>query len=110
MRADAVFSVGETILLGLDCAAGDFNSVTAIAATIKRARNGEIPPASDPVAGTFTITNRAAAPPIPIGWTLTLLAGLPSAGLFCVDARLTVAGGKIVTSAVFVQIEEAVTS
>jgi hypothetical protein len=108
VRAHAIFQRGETISLALDHVQTD-GPVTAVSALIKRARNGRVPPKEEPAAGAFTVTARAANGAIPAGWDLVIAAGLPEAGLYVTDVKMTVAGGTYVTEALFIEIAESVT-
>lgn len=108
------FQRGETISLALDAVSGDPLSVTAISAVMKAVTPGRSSVnAGAPVAATFTLTPRAAAGDIPPGWTLTIPAVISAgliAGAYLADAKLSVAGGVIVTESVAIRIKESVSA
>jgi hypothetical protein len=108
------FQRGETILLALDALEGDPGTVTAISANMKAVPAGRtMAPASAPVASSFTISSRAATSVDPAGWTLTISATQSAAlkpGAYVADARLTVAGGVIITEPVAIRLREAVSA
>ena len=93
------FRVGEDIAIALDAIAGDTTAVTAIVAKMKPALVGDNRLMLDDDATAIPLT---AAPQAVAGagWTI-LLSGAQSAtlepGLYGIDARLTVAGGIVIT-------------
>lgn len=107
------FQRGETISIALDAVTGDPHAVTTISAVMKALPIGRTTlPDDAPVAASFVITPRAAEGENPAGWTLTLAASV-SAGLapgnYLADARLSIAGGVIVTEPVAIRIKPSVT-
>ena len=108
------FQRGETLLLALDAVDGDPALVSSISAHIKAVPAGRtMAPASAPVVATFAITPRVANGEIPAGWTLSLSAAQSSdmtPGAYVADARLTVAGGVIITEPVAIRLREAVSA
>ena len=109
-----IFQRGETISLALDAVSGDPLSVSAISAAMKAVAPGRTSvSAGAPVAALFTVTPRAAAGEIPPGWTLTIPAAISAgliAGAYLADAKLSVAGGVIVTESVALRIKESVSA
>jgi hypothetical protein len=109
-----IYQRGETISLALDAVSGDLAQVSAIVAQLKAVPPGRTSvPAGAPVAANFTVTPRAAAGEIPAGWTLTIAAAASSAlvaGAYLADARLTVAGGVIVTDSVAMRLRDSVSA
>lgn len=107
------FQRGETLSLALDAVTGDPLAVTAIDAVLKAVPPGRTGVQDGaPVAATFSISPRSALGDIPPGWTLTIAAGISATlapGAYLADARLTVAGGVIVTEPVAVRIKPSVT-
>jgi hypothetical protein len=108
------FQRGETISLALDAVTGDSLSVTAISAAMKAVAPGRTSvSAGTPVAAAFTISPRAAQGDIPPGWSLTVDAAASAAlavGNYLADARLSVAGGVIITESVAIAIRESVSA
>ena len=109
-----IYQRGETISLALDAVTGDPAQVTAISAAMKAVPPGRSEaPASAPVSASFAIAARPAVGDVPPGWTLTIPA-LVSAGLapgsYVADARLTVAGGVIVTESVTIRLRQSVSA
>lgn len=109
-----VFQRGETISLALDAVTGDPATVSAISAQLKAIPPGRTSaPPGEPIAASFTISPRSASGDDPAGWTLVLTAAT-SAGLlpgsYLADARLTVAGGVIVTEPVAIRIRQSVSA
>ncbi len=93
------FRIGEDIAIALDAITGDTSAVTAIGVAMKPALVGD---------NRLMLDNEATAIPLSAapqafagaGWTI-LLSGAQSAalepGLYGIDARLTVAGGIVIT-------------
>jgi hypothetical protein len=108
------FQRGETILLALDALEGDPGQVTSINAAMKAVPAGRtMAPASAPVVANFTIASRVATSVNPAGWTLSLSAAQSAAlvpGAYVADARLTAAGGVIITEPVAIRLREAVSA
>jgi hypothetical protein len=108
------FQRGETILLALDALSGDPASVTDISAAMKALPPGRTSvDAGAPAAAVFAITPRAALGDIPAGWNLTLAAAssaLLAPGTYLADAKITVAGGVIITDAVAIRIQPSVSA
>jgi hypothetical protein len=109
-----VFQRGETISLALDALSGDPAAVSAIIARLKAVPPGRahVPPGA-PVAAEFDIVDRPAAGEIPAGWTLTIPAAESAAlspGPYLADARLDVAGGRVITESVAIRIRESVSA
>ncbi len=108
------FQRGETILLALDALEGDPGQVTTISAHIKAVPAGRtMAPASAPILADFAIANRVATSTDPAGWTLSLSAAQSAAlapGAYVADARLTLAGGVIITEPVAIRLREAVSA
>lgn len=102
-----IFTRGETVVLALDALAGDPQTVSAISAKLRAMSPGRttISP-SAPVAGTFTVSARAANGGVPAGWDLVLSTGSLAAGRYGADARLEIAGGVIITDMVLIEIRE----
>ncbi|SMF70485.1 hypothetical protein [Allosphingosinicella indica] len=113
MTKPYVFQRGETISLALDAIEGDAGSVSAIAADLRPLSNGRVEATEDaPIAASFTISDRAAEGDDPGGFNLVITAAFSadlSPGLYIADARVTVAGGVIVTDPVTLRIAEPVT-
>lgn len=93
------FRVGEDIAIALDAIAGDTAAVSAIVAKMKPALVGDNRLMLDDAATAIPLS----ATPQAIagaGWTIAL-AGTQTAllepGLYGIDARLTVAGGVVIT-------------
>ena len=108
------FQRGETLLLALDAVDGDTALVSSISAAIKAVPVGRtMAPANASVVATFAITPRAANGEIPAGWTLSLSAvqsAVLSPGAYVADARLTVAGGVVITDPVAIRLRETVSA
>lgn len=109
-----VFQRGETISLALDALSGDPGAVSAILAKLKAVPPGRanVPPGA-PVAAEFAIASRVAEGEIPAGWTLTIPAAETAAlaaGPYLADAKLTVAGGTVVTESVAIRLRESVSA
>lgn len=84
------FHRGETIRLCLDAISGDPESVTGVTAQLRK-RRGNVLTGSEPVAGTFAVSERAATVDYPAGWDLALPPSVTSTlapGLYSADARL----------------------
>lgn len=113
MMMPYIFQRGETITLALDAVTGDPALVTDVAAVLKRLPAGQLTvPVGTAVAAAFDVVDRAADGSTPAGWTLTIDAATSAAlaaGGYQADARLTMAGGVIVTEAVSLRIRESVT-
>lgn len=109
-----VFQRGETISLALDTLSGDPATITTITAQLKAVPAGRTTvPAGVPEAATFDVSPRVAAGDVPAGWNLTIAAPVSAAllaGSYLADAKLTVAGGVIITDSVALRIRDAVTS
>lgn len=107
------FQRGETISLALDILTGDPLSVGAISAVMKAAVPGRTGVAPDaPVAAAFDIAARGANGDMPGGWNLTINAaqsGRLVPGNYLADAKLTVAGGAIITDSIAICIKAGVT-
>ena len=108
------FQRGETVSIALDAVQGDPLTVSSVTAAMKPVAAGRsmIDPAAA-VAANFTVTNRAAVPGIPAGWTLTLGAAVSAglaAGTYLADAKLVVAGGVTITEPVAIRMIDAVTA
>jgi hypothetical protein len=105
---------GETISLALDVVTGDPLSVTGINAAMKAVAPGRTSVnAGAPVAAVFAISPRAAQGDIPPGWNLTIDAttsGALGVGNYLADAKLTVAGGVVITESVAISIRESVSA
>lgn len=107
------FQRGETVSLALDAVQGDPATVTSVTAAMKVVAAGRtlVDPGAA-VAATFSVVNRAAAAPIPAGWTLTISAAVSAglaAGSYLADAKLVVAGGVTITEPVAIRMIDAVT-
>lgn len=108
MAADYIIRQGETLTLSLIAVEGDTSTVISASAKIKKAGpNQSIPPATEPVAGVFsvnTVTN---------GWEFTLTdeqTAFIATGIYAVDASLALVGGDVKkTNPVFVDIKRSVT-
>lgn len=91
------FRIGEDIAVALDAASGDPATVTAITARIKpaKATTSRIVLDDTATAIDMTVTSQGA-----VGWLVslsrTITATLP-AGLYGIDARLTIAGAVEMT-------------
>lgn len=106
------FDRGETISLAIDAPTGDVGLVTAFSAKMKAVPWGQTEPLpTDPVAAEFAVAAYPAAGDEPAGWTLTIAAGV-SAGLapgtYHADAKVTVAGGVIISDPVAIVIRQSV--
>ena len=93
------FRIGEDIAIALDAIAGDTAAVTAIGVGMKPALVGD---------NRLMLDDEAAAIPLSAapqavagaGWTIALSGAQSAAlepGLYGIDARLTVAGGVVIT-------------
>ena len=93
------FRIGEDIAIALDAISGDVAAVTAIGVAMKPALVGDNRLMLDDEAVATALSTAAQAAP-DAGWTISL-PGAQSAlllpGLYGIDARLTVAGGAIIT-------------
>jgi hypothetical protein len=109
-----IFQRGETILLALDCVTGDPLAVSAITASMKAVAPGRTGvDAGAPVAAAFAISPRAAQGDIPPGWTLTVDASASAqlaVGNYRADAKLSVAGGVVITESIPIAIRESVSA
>jgi hypothetical protein len=109
-----VFQRGETISLALDALTGDPLSVSAISASMKMLAPGRSSvDAGAPIAATFTVTPRSASASDPAGWNLTVSASISaglSPGTYLADARVSVGGGVIITSAIAIRIAPSVSA
>lgn len=109
-----IFQRGETIALALDAVTGDPLSVTAISAAMKMVAPGRTGVnAGAPVAALFAISPRAVQGETPPGWNLTVDAARSAAlaaGSYLADARLTVAGGVVITESVAISLRESVSA
>ena len=108
------FQRGETLLLALDAVGGDPLTVSAITASMKKVSPGRtgVSPGT-PVAANFDVVLRAAAGNIPAGWTLSIAAANSAAltaGSYLADARLSVAGGVVITESVAIRLVESVSA
>ena len=93
------FRVGETIAIALDAVAGDPATVTAIGVAMKPALVGDNRLMLDDAAAAITLSATPQAIPAS-GWTISLSGAQSAAlepGLYGIDARLTVAGGVVIT-------------
>ena len=93
------FRVGEDIAVALDAIAGDAAQVSAISVAMKPALVGDNRLMLDDAAAGIVLAAAPQAAP-GAGWTIAL-PGAQSAqlepGLYGIDARLTVAGGIVIT-------------
>ena len=93
------FRVGEDIAIALDAIAGDTVAVSAITVAMKPALVGDNRLMLDDEATAIPLSTAPQAV-AGAGWTI-LLSGAQSAalepGLYGIDARLTVAGGVVIT-------------
>ena len=93
------FRIGEDIVIALDAIAGDPAAVTAISVAMKPALVGDNRLMLDDEATAIPLSAAPQAAP-GAGWTIAL-AGAQTAllepGLYGIDARLTVAGGVVIT-------------
>lgn len=93
------FRVGEDIAVALDATAGDAAAVTAITVAMKPARVADNRLTLDDEAAATTLS--ASPQTVPgAGWTIALPGAqtrLLAPGLYGIDARLTVAGGVVIT-------------
>ena len=93
------FRVGEDIVIALDAIAGNSAAVAAISVAMKPARVGDNRLMLDDAATASGLTATPQAVP-GAGWTIAL-AGAQTAllepGLYGIDARLTIAGGVVIT-------------
>ena len=109
-----IFQRGETVSLALDAIGGDPLTVSQISARMKMVAPGRTGvSAAAPVAAVFDIIARAAAGEVPAGWMLTIDAATCaalSAGNYLADAKLTVAGGVVITDSIAVRIAESVSA
>ena len=108
------FSTGETIALALDWVGAtdaDVNASTNREAACKlmTGRTFEVPPETDPVAGTFVVSARAAANGVPAGFNLLMAAGLDTPGRYAVDVRWESGGVTVIADAVAFEIVPRVT-
>ena len=100
-----MFHRGETLSVALDCVSGDAAGVSAVTAAMKPLAAGRTAPDPAALAVPLTVTARAG------GWTATLAAPACAAltpGSYALGARLTVAGGVVITDAVTLRIVEPV--
>lgn len=109
-----IFQRGETISLAIDAVTGDPLTVTAISAAMKMVAPGRTSvSAGTPVAAAFAVSPRAAQGEIPPGWNLTVDAASSAVlapGGYLADAKLTVAGGVIITESVAISVRESVSA
>ena len=93
------FRVGEDIAIALDAIAGDAAQVSAISVAMKPALVGDNRLMLDDAAAPIALS--AAPQAVPgTGWTISLSGAqtaLLEPGLYGIDARLTVAGGIVIT-------------
>ena len=93
------FRIGEDIAIALDAVSGSAAAVTAISVAMKPALVGDNRLVLDDAAAPVTLTAAPQATPA-AGWTITLPGAQSAAlqsGLYGIDARLTVAGGIVIT-------------
>ena len=93
------FRVGEDIAIALDAIAGDAVQVSAIGVAMKPALVGDNRLTLDDAAAAITLSVAPQTTPS-TGWTISLpgaQTALLDPGLFGIDARLTVAGGIVIT-------------
>ncbi len=109
-----IFQRGETISLALDALTGDPLTVTAISASMKAVAPGRTSvDAGTPVAANFNITPRIALGDDPAGWNLTIAAEISSQllpGSYLADAKISVAGGVIITDNIAIRIQSSVSA
>jgi hypothetical protein len=109
-----IYQRGETISLALDAVSGDPAQVSAVTAHLKAVPPGRTSvPAGAPIAASFTVVSRPASGDVPAGWTLTISAAASAlliAGAYLADARLTIAGGVIVTDSVALRLRDSVSA
>jgi hypothetical protein len=109
-----IFQRGETISLSLDAVTGDPLAVTAVSAGMKMVAPGRTSvSAGTPVAAAFAISPRAAQGDIPPGWNLIVDAASSAAlvvGNYLADAKLSVAGGIVITESVAILVRESVSA
>ena len=93
------FRVGEDIAIALDAVTGSTAAVTAISVAMKPALVGDNRLVLDDAAVAIGLTASSQAAPA-AGWTIALpgpQTALLEPGLYGIDARLTVAGGIVIT-------------
>jgi hypothetical protein len=93
------FRVGEDIAIALDAIAGDTAQVGSISVAMKPALVGDNRLMLDDAAAPIALSASPQAAPA-TGWTITLAGALSAGlepGLYGIDARLTVAGGIVIT-------------
>ena len=93
------FRVGEDIAIALDAIAGDTAAVTAMTARMKPALVADNRLVLDDAAAAVALTVAPQAAP-GAGWTIALTAAQSATlkpGVYGIDARLTVAGGVVIT-------------
>ena len=93
------FRVGEDIAIALDAIAGDAAQVSAISVAMKPALVGDNRLMLDDDAVAIGLTASSQTAPA-AGWTIALpgaQTALLEPGLYGIDARLTVAGGIVIT-------------
>ena len=93
------FRIGEDIAIALDAVAGSTAAVAAISVAMKPALVGDNRLVLDDDAAAISLTASPQTAPA-AGWTIAL-PGMQSAslepGLYGIDARLTIAGGIVIT-------------
>lgn len=93
------FRIGEDIAIALDAVGGDTALVTGIIAKMKPALIGDNRLTLDDAAAAIALTVAPQSVPT-AGWTISLSGAQSAAlepGLYGIDARLSVAGGVIIT-------------